>query len=79
MSLEESVVYWTEYVLRHKGAPHLKSHTLNLRWYEYYSLDVLALVIIFISVVIFTTRTFFKSIYNMYGLGFSKSYKSKSE
>ncbi|XP_060871444.1 UDP-glucosyltransferase 2-like [Metopolophium dirhodum] len=39
--LEESVVYWTEYVLRHKGAPHLKSHALNLRWYEYFSLGVL--------------------------------------
>nr|WIG62511.1 UDP-glucuronosyltransferase 2B2-like protein [Rhopalosiphum padi] len=32
MSPAESVVYWTEYVVRHKGAPHLKSHALNLTW-----------------------------------------------
>jgi len=32
MSPAESVVYWTEYVIRHKGAPHLKSHSLNLTW-----------------------------------------------
>jgi len=30
MSPEKSVVYWTEYVIRHKGAQHPKSHALNL-------------------------------------------------
>ncbi|VVC25562.1 Hypothetical protein CINCED_3A018273 [Cinara cedri] len=39
MSPQQSVVYWTEYVIRHKGAPHLKSQALNLTWYQYLLLD----------------------------------------
>jgi len=27
-------VYWTEYVLRHNGKPHLKTQALNLTWYQ---------------------------------------------
>ncbi|XP_022181664.1 UDP-glucuronosyltransferase 2B2-like isoform X2 [Myzus persicae] len=78
MSQAESVVYWTEYVLRHKGAPHLKSQALNLRWYQYYLLDVLAVLLVIIFVVIFTTREMCKSIY-MYGIIFCQNYKPKPE
>jgi glucuronosyltransferase len=35
-------VYWTEYVIRHKGAPHLRSAVLELAWYQYEQLDVIA-------------------------------------
>lgn len=34
-------IYWMEYVIRHKGAPHLKSHALNLSIGQYLLLDVL--------------------------------------
>ncbi|XP_060862529.1 UDP-glucosyltransferase 2-like [Metopolophium dirhodum] len=53
MSPEQSVVYWTEYVIRHKGAPHLKSHGLNLTWYQYFLLDVIAVILTFIILVLF--------------------------
>lgn len=76
MSQAESVVYWTEYVLRHNGAPHLKSQAFKLRWYQYYLLDVLVVAIVFISVVIFITSKIVTSIY-MYSLIFCKYYKSK--
>jgi len=51
MSPAESVVYWTEYVLRHNGAAHLKSQALNLKWYQYFLLDVIStfLFIAFVS------------------------------
>lgn len=62
MTPAQSVVYWTEYVLRHKGAPHLKSHAINLTWYQYYLLDVLSLAIILISVVLFAIYKIFKCI-----------------
>ncbi|KAL5244410.1 hypothetical protein ACI65C_011820 [Semiaphis heraclei] len=42
MSPQKSVVYWAEYVIRHKGAPHLKSQALNLTWYQYFLLDIFA-------------------------------------
>jgi len=37
-------VYWTEYVIRHKGAPHLRSAALDLAWYQYFLLDVIAVL-----------------------------------
>lgn len=59
MSPAKSVVYWTEYVLRHKGAPHLKSQALDLTWYQYFLIDV-------ISTFLFTAFVLFLIIY--YGL-----------
>jgi glucuronosyltransferase len=40
----EQAVYWTEYVIRHKGAPHLRSAALDLAWYQYFLLDVIAVI-----------------------------------
>ncbi|XP_017468663.1 PREDICTED: 2-hydroxyacylsphingosine 1-beta-galactosyltransferase [Rhagoletis zephyria] len=39
----ETSIYWTEYVLRHKGAYHLQSPARNLSWIQYYLVDVVAL------------------------------------
>ncbi|VVC34035.1 UDP-glucuronosyl/UDP-glucosyltransferase [Cinara cedri] len=63
MSPQQSVVYWTEYVIRHKGAPHLKSHALNLSWYQYFLLDVIAVVLILISIVSYVIYRVFKLLY----------------
>ncbi|XP_049832173.1 UDP-glucosyltransferase 2-like isoform X1 [Schistocerca gregaria] len=41
----EEAVYWVEYVIRHRGAPHLRSAALDLAWYQYLLLDVAALVL----------------------------------
>ncbi|CAI6352176.1 unnamed protein product [Macrosiphum euphorbiae] len=78
MSPSESVVYWTEYVIRHKGAPHLKSQALNLTWYQYFLLDVIFVIFIFISFVIFITYKLFKTIY-YYFLKYSQTIKPKLE
>jgi len=40
----QQAVYWTEYVIRHKGAPHLRSAVLDLAWYQYFLLDVIAVL-----------------------------------
>ena len=40
----QQAVYWTEYVIRHKGAPHLRSAVLDLTWYQYFLLDVIAVL-----------------------------------
>uniref|UniRef100_A0A3B4WL08 glucuronosyltransferase n=1 Tax=Seriola lalandi dorsalis TaxID=1841481 RepID=A0A3B4WL08_SERLL len=37
-------VYWTEYVMRHKGAKHLKPAGIELNWIQYFCLDVIALL-----------------------------------
>lgn len=65
MTPSKTVDYWTRYVIRHKGAPHLKSHALNLKWYQYFLLDVIAvfiLVILLIFYIIYKTFGFIKKI-----------------
>lgn len=42
----DKAVFWTEYVIKHKGAHHLKSAALNLSWYQYLLLDVATAVIL---------------------------------
>jgi glucuronosyltransferase len=44
-------VWWAEYVIRHKGAKHLRSAVLDLVWYQYLLLDVAA----FLFLVVATT------------------------
>lgn len=78
MSPENSVVYWTEYIVRHKGAPHLKSPALNLSWYQYLLLDVIAVALLLISVVSFVIYTILKVIYK-YSLRHLQSIKVKNE
>lgn len=49
---QESVVYWTEYAFRHKGAQHLKSAGSDLYYFQLISLDVyFVLFIVFILIV----------------------------
>ncbi|XP_004390088.1 UDP-glucuronosyltransferase 1-1 [Trichechus manatus latirostris] len=48
-------VFWVEFVMRHKGAPHLRPAAHDLTWYQYHSLDVigflLAVVLVFTFIV----------------------------
>ena len=45
----DTAIYWTEYVIRHGGAPHMRSAAVDLAWYQYILLDVL--VVLFLIVV----------------------------
>ncbi|CAJ1049063.1 UDP-glucuronosyltransferase 2A3-like isoform X1 [Xyrichtys novacula] len=36
----DSALFWIEYVMRHKGAAHLRTESYKLPWYSYYSVDV---------------------------------------
>lgn len=39
-------VYWLEYILRHDGAPYLRPAVYDLSLYEYFCLDILALLLL---------------------------------
>lgn len=41
----ERAIYWTEYVLRHKGAYHLQSPAKDLSFFQYYMFDVVLFAI----------------------------------
>ncbi|CAG03843.1 unnamed protein product, partial [Tetraodon nigroviridis] len=38
----DSALFWMEFVMRHKGAPHLRTESYKLPWYAYHCLDVMA-------------------------------------
>ena len=37
----DHAIFWVEYVMRHKGAAHLRTQAYKMPWYSYYSIDVL--------------------------------------
>ncbi|KAF5287790.1 hypothetical protein FQA39_LY15726 [Lamprigera yunnana] len=45
----EKAVWWTEYVIRHKGAYHLRSPMLDIPIYQYLLLDVIAVLLIVVA------------------------------
>ncbi|KAJ4441095.1 hypothetical protein ANN_10945, partial [Periplaneta americana] len=49
----DQAVFWTEYVIRHKGAPHMRSAALDLAWYQYFLLDVIAVLALGTGTVLF--------------------------
>ncbi|KAM9440738.1 UDP-glucuronosyltransferase 2C1-like isoform 1-T1 [Clarias gariepinus] len=49
----DQAVYWIEFVMRHKGAKHLRVEAHNLTWYQYHCLDVAAFLISVIALVVF--------------------------
>ncbi|KAK3860902.1 hypothetical protein Pcinc_033082 [Petrolisthes cinctipes] len=50
---KERAVYWTEYVIRHKGAPQLKCPAAELSWVEFLMLDVLAVLLVVLHITIY--------------------------
>uniref|UniRef100_A0AAY5KNQ6 glucuronosyltransferase n=1 Tax=Esox lucius TaxID=8010 RepID=A0AAY5KNQ6_ESOLU len=58
----DTAVFWIEFVMRNKGAKHLRVESHNLSWYQYHCLDVAAAllsVVGLITVVTVKTCTFF--------------------
>jgi len=47
MSPLNTAIFWTEYVIRHGGASHMRSAALNLTWYQYLLLDVIVVLFVF--------------------------------
>lgn len=78
ISLEKSIVYWTEYIHRYKGASHLKSHALNITWYQYFLLDVIATLLICIFVILILSYKILKLFYK-YSSMYLQNFKTKSE
>ncbi|XP_036083776.1 UDP-glucuronosyltransferase 2A2 isoform X1 [Rousettus aegyptiacus] len=49
----DRAVFWIEFVMRHKGAKHLRSAAHNLTWFQYHSLDVIGFLLACVATVIF--------------------------
>ena len=49
----EKVVWWTEYVVRHKGAKHLRSPTVDFSWYDYLLVEVVLTAVVMIGTIVY--------------------------
>ncbi|XP_059180571.1 UDP-glucuronosyltransferase 1-2-like [Centropristis striata] len=47
----ETAIYWIEFVMRHKGAAHLRTESYKMPWYAYYSVDVLSFLTLVLLVL----------------------------
>ena len=65
MTPQETVVYWTEYVIRHNGAPHLRALGADMPLYKYLMLNIIALGLIFMSLTFTLAYIFIKKIYSL--------------
>ncbi|XP_072401396.1 UDP-glycosyltransferase UGT5-like [Diabrotica undecimpunctata] len=59
----DEAMFWIEYVVRHKGAPHLRSQSVKLRWYQLYLLDVMALPISVAVILLLVVRRCVKIVF----------------
>ena len=72
----ERAVFWTEYVLRHKGAPQLRSAARNLGFFQYFCIDVIAFILAIligtISVIVFSCKFCYRTLCTSRSVGSAK-------
>lgn len=49
LTAAEKIRFWIDYVIRHQGAPHLRSDASRLPWYQYLCLDVVACLVVMVT------------------------------
>ncbi|KAJ8954692.1 hypothetical protein NQ318_011385 [Aromia moschata] len=59
---KDLAVYWTEFVIRHKGAPHLRVAGLDLHWYQYLLIDVITFLLVTSIIGVIVLSVLFKKI-----------------
>ncbi|XP_028811969.1 UDP-glucuronosyltransferase 2A1-like [Denticeps clupeoides] len=51
----DQAIFWIEFVMRHKGAAHLRTESYKMPWYAYHSLDVIGFLAIMAFTAVFLT------------------------
>jgi glucuronosyltransferase len=75
----DQAVFWTEYVIRHKGAPHMRSAALDLTWYQYFLLDVIAVLALAVGFVLLIVLLVFRAVLRKVFGGKASEIKSASK
>lgn len=55
----DTALFWIEFVMRHKGAAHLRTESYKMPWFSYYSMDVICFLT---GVVLLLTLVFVKTV-----------------
>ncbi|XP_077067070.1 UDP glucuronosyltransferase 5 family, polypeptide A1 [Siphateles boraxobius] len=63
----DRAVFWIEFVMRNRGAPHLRTQSFRMSWIEYYSIDVFwtltATLLIFAFLIVYVIRYLFRVLF----------------
>ena len=62
VSKRDTIAYWVDYVIRNKGAYHLKSPAHKLTWWQYHSLDVICFLAFLFSIVSYSVYRTLKTV-----------------
>ncbi|EFA01500.1 Ecdysteroid UDP-glucosyltransferase-like Protein [Tribolium castaneum] len=62
MEALEKAVWWIEYVIRHDGAEHLRYAGVDMPFYQYFLLDVIAFIIATLALIFYVLRRIFKHV-----------------
>lgn len=68
-------MFWIEFVMRHKGAPHLRTESYKMSTIQYYSIDVVAFLL---AVILLVFTVFISVVKVVWGRVFSKSKVKKA-
>ncbi|XP_050930851.1 UDP-glucuronosyltransferase 2A2 [Lates calcarifer] len=64
----DRAMFWIEFVMRHKGAPHLRTESYKMSTIQYYSIDViaflLAITLLVLAVFISTVRFLWRRVFS---------------
>ncbi|XP_033166996.1 UDP-glucuronosyltransferase 2B14 [Drosophila mauritiana] len=63
MTSRESVVYWTEYVIRHHGAAHLQSPLVHMSFIAANNIDIYALIAVVLVILVLLLKLLLQFIY----------------
>jgi UDP-glucoronosyl and UDP-glucosyl transferase. len=74
----QTAIFWTEYVLRHRGAPHLRSAGADLPWHQYLLLDVIITLILILLCSLIIMYLFLKAVISLF-CSVSKKQKVKTK
>ncbi|RVE74685.1 hypothetical protein OJAV_G00025350 [Oryzias javanicus] len=58
----DKALFWIEFVMRHKGAAHLKAQSYNMSWFSYHSVDVVLFLTAAVLLVFLTSFMFIRTI-----------------
>ncbi|CAH0547829.1 unnamed protein product [Brassicogethes aeneus] len=75
MTSLEKAVWWIEYVIRHKGAKHLRSPAVDMPAWKYYMLDVIGSVLGALFIVLFLSYKILKCVISKLLFGKPKAKK----
>uniref|UniRef100_A0A8C1HCE3 UDP-glycosyltransferases domain-containing protein n=2 Tax=Cyprinus carpio TaxID=7962 RepID=A0A8C1HCE3_CYPCA len=71
----DRAIFWIEFVMRNRGAPHLRTQSFRMSWIEYHSIDVVLTLLIIVALFCYMIYIIIK--YLCFKVAFKKKIKAE--